>query len=160
MSALHSLPLSDTNRREVKRFVKFAMVGAAGMVTHLMLANLFNFGLHFPDALANAIGFIAAVVQNYLLNYSWTFRDKQSSRTKALWVQASQFATVSLVGLAINALVREIVSFLFHPFWVTVIQDPMVAEIVNYNFSIMAAIGVVLFWNFAANRLWTFRNRA
>jgi hypothetical protein len=63
--------------------------------------------------LANAIGFVAAVVQNYLLNYSWTFRDKQSSRTKARWVQASQFALVSLIGLAINALVREIVSYLF-----------------------------------------------
>ena len=157
---MQSLPLSDTNRREVKRFVKFAMVGTAGMVTHLVLANLFNFGLHFPDALANSIGFMAAVVQNYLLNYSWTFRDKQSSRTKARWVQASQFAAVSVVGLAINALVREIVSFIFHPFWIAVIDDPVVAEIVNYNFSIIAAIGVVLFWNFAANRLWTFRNRA
>ena len=160
MNAMQSLPLSDTNRREVKRFVKFAMVGTAGMVTHLVLANLFNFGLHFPDALANSIGFMAAVVQNYLLNYSWTFRDKQSSRTKARWVQASQFAAVSVVGLAINALVREIVSFIFHPFWIAVIDDPVVAEIVNYNFSIIAAIGVVLFWNFAANRLWTFRNRA
>jgi putative flippase GtrA len=34
----------------------------------------------------------------------------------------------------------------------------MVAEVVNYNFSIAAAIGVVLFWNFIVNRLWTFRN--
>lgn len=160
MSALQSLPISDVNRREVKRFVKFAIVGVAGMATHLTLANIFNFGLHFPDALANAIGFITAVFQNYLLNYSWTFRDKQSSRTKSRWVQAGQFGLVSLVGLAINALVREIVSFIFHPIWLAVIPDPVIAEIVNYNFSIIAAIGVVLFWNFGANRLWTFRNRA
>lgn len=67
--------MNDTNRREVKRFIKFAMVGVAGMVTHLTLANFFNFGLHFPDNVpANVIGFIAAVIQNYLLNYSWTFR--------------------------------------------------------------------------------------
>ena len=105
------------------------------------------------------IGFIAAVIQNYFLNYSWTFRDKQSSRTKARWLQASQFALVSIVGLGINALVREIVSYIFHPFWLAVFPNPMVAEVVNYNFSIIAAIGVVLFWNFAANRLWTFRNR-
>lgn len=160
MSALQSLPLSEANRREVKRFVKFAMVGTAGMFTHLTLANFFNFGLHFPDALANAIGFMTAVVQNYFLNYSWTFRDKQSSRTKARWVQASQFVLVSLVGLVINALVREVVSFIFHPIWLAAIPDPVVAEVVNYNFSIIAAIGVVLFWNFAVNRLWTFRNRA
>lgn len=156
---MQSVSLSDINRREVKRFVKFGIVGTAGMVTHLTLANLFNFGLHYPDALANAIGFVAAVIQNYFLNYNWTFSDKQSARTKSRWLQASQFALVSLVGLGINALVREIVSFLFHPFWLTVIHDPVIAEIVNYNFSIAAAIGVVLFWNFAANRLWTFRNR-
>jgi len=159
LSALQSLPLSDTNRREVKRFIKFAMVGTAGMATHLLLANIFNFGLHFPDAAANAIGFIAAVIQNYLLNYSWTFRDKQSSRTKARWLQASQFVLVSVIGLGINTLVREIVSFLFHPLWLAIFPNPMTAEVVNYNFSIIAAIGVVLFWNFAANRLWTFRNR-
>lgn len=151
--------MNDTNRREVKRFIKFALVGIAGMVTHLTLANIFNFGLHFPDAVANAIGFIAAVIQNYTLNYAWTFRDKQSSRTKARWLQASQFALVSVVGLAINALVREIVSFIFHPIWLAIFPNPVVAEVVNYNFSIIAAIGVVLFWNFTANRLWTFRNR-
>ena len=38
------------------------------------------------------------------------------------------------------------------------LPDVVVAEVINYNFSIAAAIGVVLFWNFAINRLWTFRN--
>ena len=88
MSALQSLPISEANRREMKRFVKFAIVGVAGMFTHLTLANLFNFGLHFPDAAANAIGFMTAVAQNYLLYYSWKFRDQQTSRTKPCWVVA------------------------------------------------------------------------
>lgn len=150
--------MSDANRREVKRFVKFAMVGMAGMVTHLTLANIFNFGLHFPDALANAIGFMTAVFQNYFLNYNWTFGDRRETSTKARWLQVSQFALVSIIGLGINSIVREIVSYLLHPFWLQVMPNPMIAEIVNYNFSIAAAIGVVLFWNFAINRLWTFRN--
>lgn len=158
MSALQSLPISETNRREVKRFVKFAMVGAAGMITHLTLANIFNFGLHFPDALANAIGFVVAVVQNYFLNYRWTFGDRRYTTTKSRWLQVSQFAIVSIVGLGINAIVREIVSYFMHPIWLSLLPDPMVAEVINYNFSIAAAIGVVLFWNFAINRLWTFRN--
>jgi putative flippase GtrA len=156
---MQSVSLSDINRREVKRFVKFGIVGTAGMVTHLTLANIFNFGLHYPDAVANAIGFIFAVIQNYLLNYSWTFSDKQSARTKSRLVQAGQFAVVSLVGLGINSLVREIVSYILHPIWLSLIDNHVIAEIVNYNFSIAVAIGVVLFWNFAVNRLWTFRNR-
>jgi putative flippase GtrA len=158
LSALQSLPISETNRREVKRFVKFAMVGTAGMVTHLTIANILNFGFHFPDALANAIGFLMAVFQNYMLNYRWTFADRRYTTTKARWLQVSQFATVSIVGLGINTVVREIVSHLLLPVWQSLIQNPVAAEVVNYNFSIAVAIGVVLFWNFVVNRLWTFRN--
>jgi putative flippase GtrA len=158
LSALQSLPISETNRREVKRFVKFAMVGTAGMITHLTIANLLNFGLHFPDALANAIGFLAAVFQNYMLNYRWTFADRRYTTTKARWLQISQFAAVSIVGLGINTVVREIVSHIMHPVWLSLIANPVAAEVINYNFSIATAIGVVLFWNFIVNRLWTFRN--
>ena len=129
------------------------------MVTHLTLANIFNFGLHFPDALANAIGFVAAVLQNYLLNYRWTFGDHRTTMTKSRWLQVSQFALVSFVGLGINAVVREIVYHLMEPVWLSLLQDPMGAEVIGYNFSIAAAIGVVLFWNFGVNRLWTFRNK-
>ena len=158
LSALQSLPISAANRREVKRFVKFAMVGTAGMITHLTLANIFNFGLHFPDATANAIGFITAVFQNYFLNYRWTFGDRRYTTTKSRWLQVSQFVIVSIVGLGINAIVREIVFHLMQPVWAALLHNPMVAEVIGYNFSIAAAIGVVLFWNFAINRLWTFRN--
>lgn len=157
MSALQSLPISEANRREVKRFVKFAMVGTAGMITHLTLANIFNFGLHFPDAAANAIGFITAVFQNYFLNYRWTFGDHRYTTTKSRWLQVSQFAVVSFIGLGINTIVREIVSYFMHPLWLSLLHDSAIAEVINYNFSIAAAIGVVLFWNFVVNRLWTFR---
>ena len=83
LSALSSLPISETNRQEVKRFAKFAIVGVAGTVTHLTIANVLNFGFHFPDATANAIGFMTAVLQNYLLNYNWTFADRRDTTTKA-----------------------------------------------------------------------------
>ena len=134
------------------------MVGTAGMITHLTLANIFNFGLHFPDAGANAIGFITAVFQNYFLNYRWTFGDRRYTTTKSRWLQISQFAIVSFVGLGINAIVREIVSYVMHPIWLSLLHDAVITEVINYNFSIAAAIAVVLFWNFAINRLWTFRN--
>lgn len=159
LSALSSLPISETNRREVKRFAKFAIVGVAGTITHLTIANVLNFGFHFPDATANAIGFMTAVLQNYLLNYNWTFADRRDTTTKSRWLQVSQFFVVSIIGLGINTIVREIVSHLLYPFWQTVFHNPMVAEVVNYNFSIAVAIGVVLFWNFVVNRLWTFRNK-
>ena len=78
--------------------------------------------------------------------------------TKSRWLQVGQFALVSIVGLGINAIVREIVFHLMQPVWLSLLHDPVLTEVIGYNFSIAAAIGVVLFWNFAINRLWTFRN--
>lgn len=157
MNALHSLPLSDSNRREVKRFIKFAMVGTAGMVTHMTLFNILMLGLRLDPRLANAIGFVAAVMQNFTLNRRWTFPE---SRSREAGLQLGQFALVSVIGLLINSAVFWAVSHGLDTFWATLIAEPTLAHAINNNFALATAIGVVLFWNFTANRLWTFRTRA
>jgi putative flippase GtrA len=157
LSALQSLPLSDSNRREVKRFVKFAMVGTAGMVTHMIIFNILMLGLRLDPRLANAVGFIAAVVQNFTLNRRWTFPESRSRDASA---QLGQFVIVSVIGLMINSAVFWMVSHTLESFWNTLIADPTLAHALNNNFALATAIGVVLFWNFTVNRLWTFRTRA
>ncbi len=157
LSALQSLPLSDSNRREVKRFVKFAMVGTAGMITHMTIFNILMLGLRLDPRLANAVGFIAAVMQNFMLNRRWTFPE---SRNRGAGMQLGQFAIVSIVGLVINSAVFWAVSHLMEPFWDSLIADSTLSHAINNNFALATAIGVVLFWNFTVNRLWTFRTRA
>ncbi len=156
MSAFSSVPLNESNRREVKRFVKFALVGTAGMVTHMTIFNILMLGLSVDPRVANAIGFSTAVIQNFSLNRTWTFPESRSRKAGA---QLGQFAIISLIGLAINSLVFSVVSHFLEPVWATIIADPALAHAINNNFALATAIGVVLFWNFTANRLWTFRNR-
>jgi putative flippase GtrA len=155
LSALQSLPLSETNRREVKRFVKFGIVGVLGTITHITLFNVLILGLHFPPIVANMVGFSAAVIQNFTLNRKWTFPE---TRSRSFWPQLAQFAVVSVLGLVINSLVFLTVSHALEPFWNSVIADPRLAHIVTQNFALAVAIGVTLFWNFFVNRLWTFRS--
>ena len=155
MSALQSLPISDSNRREVKRFVKFAMVGTAGMLIHMTIFNVLMLGLRLDPRLANTVGFTSAVIQNFVLNRRWTFPE---SRSRAAGAQLGQFAVVSLIGLAINSAVFWAVSHLLDPFWASLISNADLAHAINNNFALAAAIGVVLFWNFTVNRLWTFRS--
>ena len=154
MSALQSLPISDSNRREMKRFVKFAMVGTAGMLTHMTIFNILMLGLRLDPRLANAVGFTTAVVQNFILNRRWTFPE---SRSRAAGAQLGQFAAVSLIGLAINSAVFWAVSHLLEPFWSSLISNPDIAHAINNNFALASAIGVVLFWNYGANRVWTYK---
>lgn len=146
--------LAHENRKEIKRFAKFAIVGAAGSVTDFAVLNILIQIFGFPLWLANSFSFTAAVIQNFTLNRRWTFpesRDRNAGR------QLTQFATVSIIGLAINQLVFLTIHHLAEPHWMEAIANPDIAHAVSYNVAKLFAIGVVLFWNFFVNRLWTYR---
>lgn len=145
--------LARSNRKEVKRFVKFAIVGAAGSITDFAILNIFVQLFGLPLALANTCSFIAAVMQNFTLNRLWTFPE---SRERHATGQLAQFAVVSLVGYGLN----QLVFLTLHHFWEDYWMAQMGADtgfVVSYNIAKLFAIGVVLFWNFTANRLWTYR---
>ena len=130
---------------ELVRFVKFATVGASGMVLDLSILNILHglLGLHL--LVANSISFSTAVVSNFTWNRLWTFPE---TRDRPVHRQLAQFATVSIIGLGINNLILWQVYQMLRPH----LSAPW-----NYNAAKVFAIGVVLFWNFGANRLWTFR---
>ncbi len=131
--------------QELVRFIKFAMVGALGMIVDLSILNILHglVGIHL--LVANTFSFSAAVVSNFTWNRLWTFPE---TRDRPVRTQLAQFATVSIIGLAIN----NAVLWQFYQ-----ILAPHLGSPWNYNAAKILAIGVVLFWNFGANRIWTFR---
>ncbi len=139
---------------EMRRFAKFATVGAMGFVTQFILVNLFVQVGGVNETLANATGFIVAVVQNFFFNRRWTFPESQSRDAGR---QMVQFFIVSIVGLVLNTIVFTVVHTMLEPMWNSLIANPRVAHAVSYNFALCVAVGVVFFWNFTANRLWTYR---
>jgi len=145
--------LARSNRKELKRFAKFAIVGAAGSVTDFAVLNLLVIFAGFPLALANTCSFITAVIQNFFLNRHWTFPE---SRERHASGQLLQFALVSAVGYGLNQLVFLTLNNIWRGYWITE-YGPKTGFTISYNLAKLFAIGVVLFWNFAANRLWTYR---
>ena len=135
-----------THKREVKRFVKFAMVGAVGALVDFSILNLLILGFGWAKVAANTVSFVAAVLSNFPWNRLWTF---PASRQRPLARQLGQFALVNLIGLGINQLV-----FLYLDYF---LFTPMFGTPPGYNLAKASAIIVVLFWNFIVNRLWTFR---
>jgi putative flippase GtrA len=142
-----------SNRKEVKRFVKFALVGAAGSITDFAVLNALVLLGGFPLVVANACSFTAAVLQNFALNRRWTFPE---SRERHASGQIARFALVSLVGLGLNQIVFLTLHHLFEPHLIQALGD-VVGHPASYNLAKLFAIGVVLFWNFTINRLWTYR---
>ena len=131
---------------EAVRFIKFALVGALGMAVDLSILNVLHgiVGLHL--LVANSISFSAAVVSNFTWNRLWTFPE---TRDRPVHTQLAQFATVSVIGLGLNNLILWQLYQIFRPH----LGPPW-----NYNAAKILAIGVVLFWNFGVNRVWTFRD--
>ena len=145
--------LARSNRKEVKGFVNFAIVGAAGSITDFAVLNLLVQLLGTPLAVANTCSFIAAVIQNFTLNRVWTFPE---SRERHASGQLAQFAMVSLIGYGLNQLVFLSLHHLWESYWMAYFGDD-IGFVASYNVAKLFAIGVVLFWNFTANRLWTYR---
>jgi putative flippase GtrA len=122
------------------RFIKFCAVGATGTIIDFSLLNWLVLAFSVPLYYAATISFIAAVVNNFLLNKYWTFKDYAREKKKG-W-QFFQFAIVSIIGLLINlAIMYGLVEYAH----------------VWYNLAKAAAVLVVLVWNYFANKAWTFQ---
>ena len=139
------LPVLRTHRKELVRFLKFATVGAFGMVVDLSILNLLVSLAEWPLVAANSVSFSCAVLSNFTWNRLWTYPE---SRNRPIRSQLPQFLLVNLVGLGINNLVLLGLHSVFKAF----LPTPY-----DYNAAKICAIGIVLFWNFFANRLWTYR---
>jgi putative flippase GtrA len=141
--AARTFPLPS---KEITRFARFLMVGALGTALDFgLLAALKLAGL--PTLMANSISFTAGVANNYTLNSRWTFADRRNANWKA---QFLQFLAVSLIGLALN---NAIVLLLEAPLGTLIGRADL-----GYAPAKIVATGVIVFWNYFANRNWTFRS--
>ena len=119
------------------KFLKFCVVGVSGTAIDFGLTWLCKEIFKIPKFLANAIGFVVAATNNYILNRIWTW----GSTSDQVGVEYAKFFTVSLIGLGLNTLILYIFN-----------------EKIKFNFYVskVIATGVVMLWNFFANNFFTF----
>lgn len=122
-----------------RELIKFGLVGVVGAGVDLGLLNLLHVRFAVNLYAATAIAFVAAVLVVYTFNNYWTFRRlglKFRARTLA------KYGLISTVGLIITEIIIHLLA---------------VENGYNFNVAKIIAIGIVFFWNFFANRAWTFR---
>ncbi len=133
---------------EVRRFIKFAIVGFVGAVVDYTVLFVLVFGFGIPEEYANLVSVTCAIVSNFIWNRLWTFPESQNHATHT---QFAQFAVVNLIGLGIN---EAVLLFTDHVIFEPLLQEQKIA----LALAKACAIGVVLFWNFGANRITTYRH--
>jgi putative flippase GtrA len=159
-------PAASRARRELKRFLKFGVVGAIGAVVDFGTFNLLTTLLGLWSVAASVLSFSAAVTSNFVWNRFWVYPD---SRSKPLAAQASQFAAVNLAGLLIRTPVfalTEAPMTRLAGTWLPALRAMpgplggvaarLSAPVAGSNLALALAVIIVLFWNFAVNRLWTY----
>jgi putative flippase GtrA len=127
-----------SQRRGVRQFLKFGIVGASGMVVNFIVAHILERTTTLSWFSDFAIGFMIGGVSNYALNRTWTFGSRRNP-----FVEGLQFLTVSAIALIFGRIVFSIADrFGFHHF--TTVW--------------LAATLAGIFVNFFLNKYWTFRH--
>lgn len=119
------------------KFWKFGAVGALGVVIDFSVTWFFKEQIKIQKYVANSIGFTCGATSNYFLNRWWTFH----SNNPELAMEYSRFLLVSVIGLGMNTVI----------IWFLVSKRKR-----NFYTSKLFAMGLVTFWNFFVNLMFTF----
>jgi dolichol-phosphate mannosyltransferase len=129
---------SIAQRRGVRQFVKFAIVGASGLAVNFVIAHILEKTTGYSGFVDFAIGFMAGGVSNYGLNRIWTFRSQRNPLIEGL-----QFLAVSAIALVLGKVVFSLADhYNFHHFTLT--------------WFVATVAGI--FVNFFLNKYWTFKH--
>jgi putative flippase GtrA len=138
-----------TQKRGVRQFLKFAVVGASGFVVNLVIFTLLqrvipNHAATGPYNVIYSIAFLSGGVSNYFLNRAWTFRS-----TGHVGREGLTFMMVSVLALIVGLLVSAVIA----PWPVPLTGHPFGHGHFTWLVSTVSAIVV----NFFVNKYWTFR---
>jgi len=153
--------------REFTRFLKFSVVGALGFAIDSGLFVLLADILGLWSLAAQFLSFCAAVASNFYWNRVWVYPD---SRAKPVRAQALQFLAVNAAGGVVirtpffavaEGPLQRLAGNLFPS--ILTWPDPIRSLAARFGpttlgsvATLVIAVILVLFWNFAVNRLWTY----
>lgn len=133
------------------RLVRFAAVGASGVVVNLAALWLLAGQLGMRDVAASAIAVELSILWNFALNNAFTYGDRNAGATAGLGERFLRYNAVSLVGLGIQlgafVLTRALLLRALH--------RPALGDL-RY---LAQCVGIVLAtaWSFAGNLHFTWR---
>lgn len=164
--------------KEIERFLRFSVVGVTGALVDFGILLLLQASLLPPAdalgnplpanaALATAIAFTSAVVNNFVWTRMWVYPD---SRSRSIKKQLMQFATISVIGGVFRTIWVTLAFFplghLLMPSLLPVIQilrpayipSPQAEAKIGQVIAQLIGMAIVMLWNFFANRYWTYND--
>ncbi|PIR04893.1 MAG: hypothetical protein COV57_02010 [Candidatus Liptonbacteria bacterium CG11_big_fil_rev_8_21_14_0_20_35_14] len=148
------------------QFFKFAIVGGINTLVDFTVLYLLIFSTGITGgmgySLFKGISFLVAVGNSYLLNKSWTFRDRSKKNSK----EAIDFLFVSVIGLLINVGIASLVVNGINPLEIVIIPLASTLGFIEVFMSVeqiwagvggLTATAVSLIWNFFGYKIFVFK---
>lgn len=140
-----------------KKFIRFSLVGVSNTaVDWLVFFVLVSVSPFFAsrEVLAKAASFAVAVVNSFILNSLWTFRDEvvkgqENGVGFFAYSRVGKFFVTALAGLGINSLAFSFVRTV----------SSSLPNLHSQLLSLALATGASLIWNFVVNLVWTYQVR-
>lgn len=127
---LKSFILNDEN----KRFLKFAIVGVSNTaISFLVYVVLVKLSLYY--ILASIISYIAGILNSYILNTAFVFKEKKTK--KNLFMFSSVYLSALLINLTLLYILVDIIG-----------TGPITGQIL--------VTGIVMIYNYIMQKKWTF----
>jgi dolichol-phosphate mannosyltransferase len=124
---------------EFHRFLRFCAVGSVGAAVNLVvLYSLTESGVFY--LLSGFIGIEAAVLLNFVLNRSWTFKDRGARGLRSVLTALYRDHAVRFVGIVLDLVILWILTSYVG---------------VYYLLSQVIGIAVAMVWNYGGNQWWT-----
>jgi putative flippase GtrA len=140
---------------DTKRFIKFALVGISGTVVDFSIFNLLSSVMGFATIPSSVVSFIVAVFNNFFWNRQWTYPE---SKAFSFRDQFGKFAIVSVIGLIVRTLIfSNIENPLIRMSAAYLDKIPLTPAVIGHNMALAIVIVIVLFWNYFANKIWTYK---
>ncbi|MGZ4849650.1 MAG: glycosyltransferase, partial [Halobacteriota archaeon] len=128
---------------ELRRFVEFGTVGGIGAGLNLAaLYWLTQAGMFYGFAALIAIE--VNLLSNFVLNKSWTFKDRRVSGVKHILSALGRDHAVRAVGIVLNLAILLLLTSLFGVF---------------YLLSQLIGLIVAMIWNYGGNQWWTWESK-
>lgn len=132
------------------QFAKFGLIGVLNTLLDFGVLNFLSYLTKVYSGstliLLNIFAFLAANINSYFWNKSWTF----SSRSRNVAAEFGKFLIVSVIGFGINSLILWILTSLINPLAGI---SPQIWE----NIAKLAATVIYTIWNFIGYKLIVFK---
>lgn len=123
------------------QIIKFIVVGVGATAVDFVVSNIAKFIFQLPNNWAVTIGFIVALVFNYILSKIWVFEfDKKQSTQR----QFILFVVLSVIGFLLNLLIFD---------FSAVILAFIAQEGFKFNLAKVIATTFVMVYNFISRKI-------